>query len=355
MVLGKSAQRGLSLIELMVAITLGLLLTAAVIQAFLSSRGVFRMQDAMSRTQENGRFAVSFLTQDIRMAGFMGCPSVDRVTVRNIASNLDDYRFAPGTVINGFNDVGAVNAWNAVQNTDVLIIRKASNTSAMLADSMLPGNENIEVANTPGIPEFKPGAVLMITDCVTADAFRAGTVNTSDTTITITHASGGATNELTKPYSTDAEVLAFERVEYFVRATGRTTPAGAPIHALFARKLTDVNPNGTVPDGVNPALPAAPVAYELVEGVENMQLEYGVDTGADRAADVYRSANQVTDWSKVVSVRVNLLLHATEEGAVDSGGALQAQNLTFMGGPTAQDGRLRQVFGATVAIRNRLP
>ncbi|ARU27615.1 hypothetical protein CBR65_09340 [Cellvibrio sp. PSBB006] len=68
-------QAGLSLIELMIAITLGLILMAGVIQVFLSSRVTFATQQAMSRVQETGRLAVEFMARDIRMAGYMGCTS----------------------------------------------------------------------------------------------------------------------------------------------------------------------------------------------------------------------------------------------------------------------------------------
>src|SRR5690606_18400384 len=149
------------------------------------------------------------------------------------------------------------------------------------------------------------------------------------------------TNKLSKSYGTDAEVLAFERLEYFIRDTGRRTRLDQPIHGLFVRRLSNADSSGGVPAGLT--------AYELLEGVENMQLEYGVDTlGDDRTADVYRSAAAMSasDWENVVTVRVNLLLQGNEDRAVGTSGE-QVQTLSFMGTPAAQDGRLRQVFSST--------
>ena len=63
-------QRGFSLVELMIATTLSLILLGAVIQVFLSSRQTYELSDDLSRIQENGRFSLEFLAQNIRMAGY---------------------------------------------------------------------------------------------------------------------------------------------------------------------------------------------------------------------------------------------------------------------------------------------
>ena len=69
----KAEQRGLSLVELMIAIALGMVLMLGVMQMFLSSRVVFSTQQGMSRIQETGRLAIEFLSRDIRMAAYYGC------------------------------------------------------------------------------------------------------------------------------------------------------------------------------------------------------------------------------------------------------------------------------------------
>ncbi len=90
---------------------------------------------------------------------------------------------------------------------------------------------------------------------------------------------------------------------------------------------------------------------ELVEGVEDMQIVYGVDNNADRLADQYVAANLVTLWGNVVSVRVHLLLQSTEAN-VNLG-----PTTVFFNGANVNfpDRRLRHGFTATVGIRNRLP
>ena len=63
-------QSGLSMVELMIAMVLGLIILGSVVNMFLSSSQTYRLQEAMSRTQEAGRFAMMFMLQDLRDAGF---------------------------------------------------------------------------------------------------------------------------------------------------------------------------------------------------------------------------------------------------------------------------------------------
>lgn len=69
------AQRGLTLIELMIAMLLGVFLIGGVLQIFVSTKQTYRMQENLARLQENGRFAMNFLERDIRMAGYRSCLS----------------------------------------------------------------------------------------------------------------------------------------------------------------------------------------------------------------------------------------------------------------------------------------
>lgn len=327
----RSLQRGLSLIELMISITLGLLLTAAVIQVFLSSRGVFRTQDSMSRLQENGRFAVDFMTRDIRMAGFIGCPVLDRIAGsgsfnrHGLEADFDSDGIVEGSVVGTGATAGTI---PLVAGTDRLTIRKTLGNSIRLAAATT--GSSVQVLGESATLDIDVGETLLISDCLTADVFRASAIGSgTDPTIT-------ANVGLSKSYGTDAEVLRYETVEYFIGDTGRNTPNGADIFALYA------NRGGG--------------AEELVEGVQSLRIEFGLDTTTDRSADVYRamSAMTATDWSRVVSVRINLLMQSVEDTVVGSSGA-QTQSLTFMGNAVATDGRLRQVFSSAVAIRNRLP
>lgn len=63
-------QRGLTLVEILVAMVISAFLIAGVIQIFISSKQTYRSYDALSRIQENGRFALETMSRDIRAAGY---------------------------------------------------------------------------------------------------------------------------------------------------------------------------------------------------------------------------------------------------------------------------------------------
>lgn len=135
--------------------------------------------------------------------------------------------------------------------------------------------------------------------------------------------------------------MAFEEIAFFVRDTARLANDGTPVRALWMQRRF-ANRSDT---SANPA--------ELVDGVEDFQVEYGIRTGNNPVANEYRTANDVADWSRVVSLRFRLLLSSTDDNIVaKSGGAVQSIN--FNGAAVAADGRLRQTFGSVVAIRNRV-
>jgi type IV pilus assembly protein PilW len=69
----KSFQTGLSLIEIMIALLIGAFLIGGVLQIFIGSKQTYRMQENLSRLQENGRFAMDFIGRDVRMTSYWGC------------------------------------------------------------------------------------------------------------------------------------------------------------------------------------------------------------------------------------------------------------------------------------------
>jgi type IV pilus assembly protein PilW len=95
-------------------------------------------------------------------------------------------------------------------------------------------------------------------------------------------------------------------------------------------------------------------AQELVEGVEELQVVYGMDRDGDGQADEYRRADAVAAtgaWGLVVSVRLGLLL-VGDAPVLSPDARIYEVNGESV---TTSDRRLRQVFTTTVALRNRLP
>jgi type IV pilus assembly protein PilW len=85
-------QQGMTLVEIMIALLIGLVLLGGIIQIFINTRQTYQVESALSRLQENGRFAMEFLARDIRMADYRECqtatpPSMKDVSNNNIALN----------------------------------------------------------------------------------------------------------------------------------------------------------------------------------------------------------------------------------------------------------------------------
>jgi len=104
----KSYQTGMTLIEIMIALLIGAFLLGGVLQIFINSKQTNRMQESLSRLQENGRFALDFLAKDIRIAGYWGCHSAP----------------SPNSDIAGAND-NAATGDNIDNGTDTLTIKGA--------------------------------------------------------------------------------------------------------------------------------------------------------------------------------------------------------------------------------------
>lgn len=335
-------QRGLSLIELMVAMALGLVITAGLAYTFWAGRQSYRMQDNLSRIQENARTALDTMAQDLRMAGFIGCPGLGAASpyvtpvVRALTPPVPSFTLA--NAMTGFEaGTGWTNSTGITQvaGSDVVTIQRASGGGAYLSSAMASSNGDIAIGDNPD--GFATNHVLMISDCGSADLFRASSVASTNPGASISHASTQNTSaSLSKAYGANARVMAYELTTYFIG----TSATGAP---TLYRVPWSGNALGT--------------PEELAEYVEDMQLTYGVDTDANGTVDQYVTASAVTDWSLVKTVRIRLLVGSPEDLVTDTssthGTLRDADNNNVV--DTATDRRLHRAFAMTVSLRNRLP
>ncbi len=333
----KANNKGMTLVELLIGMALSLLLMGGAIGIFISSKQAYKTEDAMSRNQESGRFSITWLTNAIRTVGYVGCSNLEDMIPYVIANPPPARGYANTSAVLGYegSDTSASNpsgtwtnpssiAW--VPGTDVITLSHSGDCGADLTGNMGVINANIQISNGAKC-NFQAGDALLITDCQTADLFRASSVSESTGTITIAHASNvNTSNNLSRAYLEGSTVLRFHQSTYFI---GRSL-SGAP--ALYRTEF-----NGAT--------------EELIDNVANMQFVYGLDSNADGVVDQYRTADAVSDWKTAVSVRMSLLIQS-EDGVVSV-----PQTITFDGSEanTGLDARLRSIFNATVGIRNRLP
>ena len=344
----KKYQSGMSLIELMIAMVLGLVLAGGAIQIFISSKATYGLENALSRLQETGRFVVDTLAKEVRMAGYMGCSSRGNITPSVLALETPPLTATSANGITGYN-YNTGSDWNpdlpsyitsatglnaSVSNgSDVMIIQRASECGAYLTGNMTADNANVQVVN-PNTCGFDQNDVVMITDCASSDVFAISSTPTSGSgQETLAHANNvNSDNKLSKIYGPDSFVATFFSEVFFIG----TGASGEP--ALYEGSW-------------DPAAAANYDLSELADGVEDMQILYGEDTGGgNEYADTYVTADSVADWTNVRSVRVNLLLRS-EDGVTSA-----PRTINFNGGTKGgADRRLRMVYTSTITIRNRLP
>jgi type IV pilus assembly protein PilW len=295
--------------------------------------------------QENGRFAMHFITKDLRMAGYMGCagkmmspknladyyPPPNGDGVADVAANFS------GAGIEGFQtsdlpisltDTINLTSSSVVPGTDIVRITGASTVGARVSGntSQVDANVKLDMSDANGM--FEQNDYLFISDCEKADIFVATGVSSNAGIITIPHATeanippdGPTTeNNLSKNYQSDAEVYKFTNTTYYIGYND------AGEHALFRQTLANAG-------SIN--------IEELVEGVEDMQFLYGEDSDGDGTPNRYIDSAIVADWNNVVSVRIELQVRSIEDNV--------AAKLTAF-----NDHRLRRTFTTSIAIRNRV-
>lgn len=358
---------GFTIIELMVAITISALILGVLTQVYAGAKRSYRVAEALSRMQENGRYALDYLARDFRLAGYTGCLSGGS-TVNNIAKAVTGWSplntaTSPITLqgIEGYEastvTASAITASSAVK-TDAVLVQFFSPSSAKLVHPS-PTNANIKInSNTLN---FQANEVLVVTDCAFADILKATSVSNSGSPVTIAHAMSTNTSTTTsKEYGQNAEVMRMQSNVYYIDTK---TVGGVAIPSLMRRRLGSFD-NGDATQSCTNATASTTQGFcieEIAEGVEDLQLLYGVDTNADLSADKFVAASSVAaaDWPKVVSVRVNLLVRSVETNvSPEANTTYPVSQIPLLNGTppaiTAATSRaFRRVYTETIALRNR--
>lgn len=129
------AQRGLTLVELMIALTIGLVLLLVIGSVYISSRQAFRVQEDNARIQEGGRFALEIIGRSLRQAGNADIP----FTGLKVAFT--------GTAINGTNGAAGVADTLTTQYDGVIGDSDCTGTSVIAANSIIQNHFNLDAAN----------------------------------------------------------------------------------------------------------------------------------------------------------------------------------------------------------------
>jgi type IV pilus assembly protein PilW len=282
------------------------------------------MQDSFSRVQENGRFALNAILRDLRGAGYLGCSSGRSSVIastKNDNSTACSSTYLPealfgtdcGTSIApdyfpavSFPIEGVEGASGA---PDALVVRFSDAAGARV----IQHTAKDQPLTVTGQANLAAGDTVVVSDCEHAAVFGIASITSG--------------NILTPDFTTrepdlgkrfiNAEISKYTAHTYSI-GDGAANDGTGPVRALFR----SVDGGATA---------------EFIEGIEDLQVLYGLDTNNDGIPNDYRNATNVGAlWPNVVSVRVTLTARSVRR--------LEE----------ADNEPLRQVFTATVALRNKL-
>jgi type IV pilus assembly protein PilW len=301
-------QRGLTLVELMIAMTIGLFLMAGAVQVYVVSRNTFDVYQTSARLEETARYAMSIIEPDVRMAnyygfqkgqvGFTGAASQTAAVAAALAGASattcgNNFSVDLNTFLEGRNDAYALGcgpfAGGAVTSADTLTVRRAATTPS-------------------AVPAGTTGPLRV---CVTGSA---------STPIQLVNNAGAC---VAAPNGTVADLV----VDSYYVAQNSTQAAGVP--ALRQWSLTPT------PDFVD---------NEIISGVEDLQVQFGIETQPTAAqftgvvqqyVDTFGPATVLPAVTQIVAIRIWLLVRSDsiETGFVD-GNVYQYANRKLANGTT---------------------
>lgn len=351
--IGSGAQRGLSLVELLISITLGLVLLAGITQIFVSSKQGYRVQQSNSELQENGRYAMEYIGQAIRHADFWGGVEASTLLVRGTVDGpagattcTSGWLTTVSQGIYGYDGATAppidcIATGDYQPNTDVLVSRYAD-PSQLWTDA--------EVAARAG---YGAGGGDKNNDLfVRVLAGQFGIVYNLNGSGSNNWDAVGGDNGALKAAGIDDEGYFNHRYRtslLYIRKCSVTVSGQCPTSSDGIPTLVaaEVEANGTS----NSRLTEQP----MVENVEQMQILYGVDQDGNLSVDRYYTATDMpaSAWQQVIMARVGILVRGS---ALDS--FQDTETYTLPGGhsytPAGLDQRYpRRLIIKDFQIRNR--
>jgi type IV pilus assembly protein PilW len=398
----RHTQQGFSLIELMIAMTLGLLLTEGLFELFATTGRVNATQAALARLQENGRIAMQVIAEDLRAAGSLPCgsrvsPQVyadalsSHITAASAQANAavgaplgNPYALDRGIFIEGSTctanacspalAAGAgvpragLGAGDKVPGTDVLTVRsvQGEGVAADPATQVCTLDRTLRAitprsADAALLDGFKAGHLALLAGCAQAQVFPVALAGGSLQPVSGKFGAPVCSPDAqTRLYDLDAQV---QTATYYVQLVPDETKTGRTIATLMRRV------NGTV--------------NEVVQGVERLNLRYSLTDALGNAH--WLSADQITrgvgangaalqcaasgamrpcGFADVAAVEVALLVNTVDDLPADAsanawqyrysidGDDLRAPPATMPSTGLPSGRMLRREFRTVIALRN---
>jgi type IV pilus assembly protein PilW len=327
--------RGVTLIELMIAMLLGLVVIGGALGVILANRQSYRTNEGLSQVQESARTAFELLARDVRQAGVTGCDSNGRVAnvVRTNAATAwwqewFGIRGFDGTEPDAAVGFGSALPDNRVEGTDSIHLQGIEGVGVSVVSHDAP-SATFEI-NAPTTALARDDVVL-VCDFNHAAILKITSYDNSGTSVV--HDSGppgepihncsmglgyptdcDSTTGNPYEYGPNAQIARLATVDWYIGDNGRPLEGG---RSLYRRRMM-ANPE------------------ELVAGVIDMQVRYREGTRDD-----FREAALVESWPDVNAVMITLVLQSADRRVSTDA--------------TVNAGRLQREFTNIVTLRNRVP
>lgn len=309
---GARSARGVSLIELMIALVLGLLVVGAAIGIFMSNRQVFRSADNLSFVQENGRVAFELLARELRQTASSPCSA--KVPIVNVLNNTAAWGTAWGDGIRGYDGQAAqalptvttgTATGNRIAGTDAVELRSGASGDVTVVDHK-PNSAQFKVNTTAhGLVD---GDIVMVCDFIQAAIFQI--TNASSSNVTIVHNSGtGTPGNCSKSLKYPMQVPCIPNPSSYYTYGPNSVIAKLKATAWYVGVSSSDPTRRSLYQVMLTSSGASPAStvQEVAEGVQDLQLQYLSAGGTD-----YQDANAVANWAQVTAVRVVLTLQSNE-------------------------------------------
>jgi len=354
-------QYGLSLIELMIASSLGLFLIGGVYQTFQITRQSTRLLQAEAEIQENARFAFSILSKALQQAGNFGCQSTQKQRSHSVLK-IPTEQLNPALSIQGweaknsrYGDVYHAQVNSSISKTTSKHwlgsaglykdkgIKSKKGSDILKIWYAKPNRANLTTVNATKISftplDLEQGNIIAINDCQNIQLAQVCGCEDVDCEGLDSQAKLQSCNQISALKNikmATSEVAILDQAIFFVsKRASNKKGYKQNMPALYVRHLG----KGAKP---NPK-------QEILEGVESMQVAYGEDIDGNGSADTYLSADLVGDWRNIVSLKISLLLRSSGNHVIK-----KPQSLMFNGAmiKVGEDDRyLRRVVNTTLALR----
>lgn len=332
-------QSGMTLPEMMIGMLLGLLILLGLTSLFVQTKRSFKQDELIARMQEDARFAMSELRHDIGMAGFWanlldGSVIKEIDTIEDLAgTDAELYKYDVPLVI-ADNTAGGETMLgqdldDLVPGTDAIGIVKLAGAPTATGEADASGSttdDNVKAARDAllAVDSASPGDIAYLqTNGVVAIMTTADDAPNTAAEVT---AKGAAPAEFNY-WRYDPEI-------YWVRSYAVT--AGDNIPTLCRKYLQD----GKV------------VTEAIAQGIEDLQVEYGIDQNGDGFADQYVADPTAAQMSLVISARIYILARSNEPDLNYLNDQTYQYSNSAIAPADPQDNYYRRVFTTTVKVRN---